>query len=764
VLFKEKMIRLKLSSKILLYFLIVSLLPLVVVSYLLVTSADNQLLSAVSERQQAVAVDLTDRVDNYLNDKIERLVYQAETYSAGNLTPTQINQNLAVLFNQDKDIQSLAILNVAGQDQVAFDKSGQVNTPENQSDSDAFKAVNFLSGKNYVSSVSYNSQHEPLITIAVPVLTSNYIDHLNDLSGASFGTYTNPSDIKGSIIANYNISDLWQSVLSTKIGKGGYAYVVDGLGNLVAHPNSEFLATHQKLSNVQAVKQFIDGDLSTSQTISETGQVVISTPRVVSSSGWAVIVEEPISSIYSGINSYIRLAATIGIIAIILSFLLSIFFRRQITEPIRKLSVGAKKLGAGEFDYLIKIKSKDELKDLADTFNKMGFSIKKLVSDLKVNNLNLQVEQTKLNNIIRSVSDGIIALNAKGEIVTINPPAAKLVNKKSTDLQGKIMTSVFSWEMDDKPFMPELKQPGLYHYSNLVISSGTTISYLDLMVSVIDSSDSDAAVIITIHDLTQSRELDFMKLDFVAIAAHELRTPVTVVRGYLDMLNPSVVNGLTINDIETLQKAIRGTNQLRDLINKLLNIAKIERGEMEIFIEKMDLVQMVRDNVNQHESAASQKEQRITFKANTNKHVYVPADPSSLTEVLNNLIGNAIKFTSEGGEIKVTLTAAQDMVKVEVTDNGPGVPNELRSKLFTKFYRAERSMISGARGTGLGLFISKTIIQLQQGEIGIEPDTGKGSTFYFTLPVYKAEKHDKLISKEKQPGRIRGWFKKRDSR
>jgi signal transduction histidine kinase len=299
-------------------------------------------------------------------------------------------------------------------------------------------------------------------------------------------------------------------------------------------------------------------------------------------------------------------------------------------------------------------------------------------------------------------------------------------------------------------------------YNDLELPRVDGISYLSLVVSVISHEDNDIAAIITINDQTQSRELDFMKLDFVAIAAHELRTPLTVVRGYLDLINPEAIKKLTLSGLENFQKAIEGTDQLRDLINKLLNIARIERGEMEIFIEKLNLSTLVKENVRQHNSTAVLKEQTLTFDPeNIDKSIYIPGDPASITEVLNNLIGNAIKYTGRGGKISVKMTTQGDQVKVEVIDNGPGVPEELRGRLFTKFYRAERSLIAGTRGTGLGLFISKTIIELQHGTIGIEPDIGHGSAFYFTLPIYEADKYDKLVTKEKPLGGINGWFKKR---
>lgn len=756
---KMKFPKLKISTKALLFFLIVSLLPLVIVSYVQVSSAHDQLLKAASTKQQIIASDLSEKVDNYLNGKISQIQFLAQISSDSTLQ-SQVGQDVAALLRQDTAISGLTVLGSNGMVKVAYTRDGQVKHVENpdQSGSDAYKAAYFLLGKPYVSTVSYDDKGAPFITIAIPY--GNTAQAPKDLNSKT-ERFGDPSDIRGVIVANYAIEDLWQSVLSTKIGNGGYAYVVDELGNLVAHPDRTYFSSHPKLSSVQAVNNFRNGNLATVPTKSENNVGVISTPRPLSRVGWAVVVEEPVASIYAQVNSYIRLSTTIGLAVIAFAVVIAIYFSRQLTEPIKKLSRSAHKLGAGELDQVVDIKTNDELEDLANTFNSMSRNIQNLVNDMRTKNLSLSSERTKLSRIIDSVNDGIMALNAKGEIVSINPPASELIGSLPADLLGKKIDDLYHFEQENKPFTPDLSVTGLNKYTDLTLTAGTNIAYVDLMVYVLEQQDSDVATIITIHDLTQSRELSFMKLDFVAIAAHELRTPLTVVRGYLDMLSTEAVKQLSIFNIESLQKAIVGTDQLRNLINKLLNIARIERGEMEIFIEKMNLTNMVIENVHQHQTPAAQRLQKLTCSIEADRPIYVPADPSSILEVLNNLIGNAIKYTPEKGDLSVRLFVDGDEARVEVSDNGPGIPEDLRNRLFTKFYRAERSLIAGTRGTGLGLFISKTIIELQGGKIGIKPDTGKGSTFYFTLPVYKAELHDKLIAKDKELGGVRGWFKKR---
>ena len=328
------MAKLKISTKILIYFLLVSLIPATITVYILVVSANTELLHAASSQQQQIADSLVYRVNSYLSNKVNNLVYLSELNSTNNSSSTEVGQQMAVALNQDPDMQRIAMVNSDGQDTAVFNRSGQDNNLENESSTDAFKAVNFLSGKPYVSSVTYNSDHAPIITIAVPILASNFSQHLNNLKSANFGSYSNYQSIQGSVIAVYNVSGLWNSVLSTKVGKEGYAYVVDGLGHLVAYPNTKFLSTHPTLTNVEAVKNFINGNLATKSTTSESGQHVISTPRNVSISGWGVIVEEPVNDIYATVYDYEILSTVIGLADLAFCILLSFYFTKQLLLPI----------------------------------------------------------------------------------------------------------------------------------------------------------------------------------------------------------------------------------------------------------------------------------------------------------------------------------------------------------------------------------------------------------------------------------------------
>ncbi len=756
------MAKFKLGQKVLLLLVVASLAPLLIVNFLLLNIAEGQFRQEANDRQRLTATKTADQVDNFLGSKVNILIFQSQTSAIRKFDVPDVSLNLAAMIKQDHNLRRVALVDKKGDEKVVVNRDGLVKQLTNVATTDSFKATTFLAGKEYIGPVSYDTQGQPHVEIAVPLIRFTEQQDLTHLSTAELSNYRTPDDIQGVLVADFDLSDLWQSVLSTRIGKSGYAYVVDDKGNLIAHPDNSFLVKHQNLANVHQVADFLKGIKDVHESISETSVPVLSTYEPITRTNWAVIVEEPTRDVFASITAFYRLGIGILLGAMLLAIGLSLFFRKRLLGPIRQLAAGARRLGRGEFTNKIPVQTHDELGELAETFNNMGQNIQGLVTNLQTKNLNLTVEQRKLASIIKSVSDGVIALNHKHEIVSINPPAAKLIGKQPKDLIGQALDSHFHWQHAGKPFELNFSQPGIYVYDELVLPQADQNAYVDLVLAVIDQPASDVAAIITVHNLTQSRELEVMKLDFVAIAAHELRTPLTVVRGYLNLINTEALNQLSIMNIENLQRAIVGTEQLSNLINNLLNVSRIERGEMSISLAKVDLATLANEIIEQQRVMATLKEQKLRYDG-PERGVYVPADKSAISEVINNLINNAMKYTQAGGVITVSLRPNGDVIQVEVSDNGPGIPKAAQERLFTKFYRVERSLTTGNRGTGLGLYICRTIVKLHHGEIGVTSTEDQGATFFFRLPIFNDIKNATLLTGTKEMVGAHGWIKKRST-
>lgn len=234
---------------------------------------------------------------------------------------------------------------------------------------------------------------------------------------------------------------------------------------------------------------------------------------------------------------------------------------------------------------------------------------------------------------------------------------------------------------------------------------------------------------------TRLKELDQLKDEFVSMASHELRTPMTAIKSYLWMTIYDKKTKFLPEVQEYLNRAYISTERLINLVSDMLNVSRIESGRYQLTPKKFDLVKLASEVYSELTPKAKEKEQKFNFEK-AEKEVMVEADPDKIHQVLLNLAGNALKFTPEKGEISIQVVLEKERVSVLVVDNGPGITRADQKKLFQKFSRLENSFSEVAQnsGTGLGLYISKQIIEMSGGKIWVNSEKGKGSTFGFTLP------------------------------
>ena len=281
-----------------------------------------------------------------------------------------------------------------------------------------------------------------------------------------------------------------------------------------------------------------------------------------------------------------------------------------------------------------------------------------------------------------------------------------------------------------------------------------------------EKGQAETRNIITIHDETRSRELEAMKVDFVSMAAHELRTPLAAISGYLELLRYRDKEHLGEESRQYVGQALSSTKELGDLINNLLDVTRIERGTLTLHMEEVDLAASVHQAVQDARFSAQAK--RISLSSSgEEKDCKVVGDAVALREITNNLLSNAIKYSPEGGDIHVTFAKQEGKYVVSVKDTGYGIPKSALPNLFTKFYRVHGGLDSGSTGTGLGLFISKSIAERHGGTISVQSEEGAGSTFTFIIPELTSERLEEV---EKQQSdnltvrRHRGWVTQNISR
>jgi two-component system phosphate regulon sensor histidine kinase PhoR/two-component system sensor histidine kinase VicK len=272
--------------------------------------------------------------------------------------------------------------------------------------------------------------------------------------------------------------------------------------------------------------------------------------------------------------------------------------------------------------------------------------------------------------------------------------------------------------------------------------------------------DSSTETVLTLIDRTGAYVVDEENLDFISFAAHELRGPITVIRGYLDVLEDELSDVLVNDQPELFHRLIVSSNRLSGYIDNILNTSRYDRRHLKMNLAE-DSVATIYDTISDDMKLRASAQNRLLTVSFPNDLPTIAADRASIGEVLGNLIDNAIKYSNEGGVIKVTAKVDGEFVDISVEDYGIGMPESVVSQLFQKFYRSHRSRETVA-GSGIGLYISKAIVESHGGKISVRSEDGRGSTFTVSLPIY-ATVADKLkASDNSNEGLIsegNGWIK-----
>jgi signal transduction histidine kinase len=332
-----------------------------------------------------------------------------------------------------------------------------------------------------------------------------------------------------------------------------------------------------------------------------------------------------------------------------------------------------------------------------------------------------------------NTSAGFMILNAQQEVLYANPHAPT-----HTDPTGKIIIDLI---FDDKPdlaaWLKDCEENAVHaehtwqRVANKITGEEDRKIY-DIVASY--QKGSEAEVVVTLFDRTGDYQPEDDDLDFIAFAAHELRGPITVIRGYLDVLSDELGDTLDDDQVELLKRLVVSANRLSSYVNNILNASRYDRRHLKVHLRE-DSIASIYDTVSDDMQLRAVSQNRMLAVEIPDTLPKIAADRASISEVLSNLIDNAIKYSNEGGLVHVTAKAEGDYVKVSVEDHGIGMPGNVISNLFHKFYRSHRSRETVA-GTGIGLYISKAIVESHGGKIEVRSAEGDGSTFEFSLPIY----------------------------
>lgn len=753
------MIMLGIRAKILLLIMAATLPPLLTLNIYWTNSERGVLKRETATRQALITQNDATSVNDFLNDKVRNLIIHSQSPSLlqQSSNSSRASLELGTLLYQDKDLTRVSLVDQNGQEQIALTNDLKASPLKNVQSSDAFKVVNYFAGNQYISPVTTGADGHPSITIAVPILNFTTPQDLGSLSTAESGVVRKPQDIKGALIAQVSLNGLWTSVLgssgsTSQNGNGnGYAYIVDDKGAVIAHPEDALANSHKDLSSVPIVSLF-KANLDTSATTrqltgdSEKGVKVAATYQTVPSTKWAVIFQEPISSIYQNVNRVSQISLFLVIVVIIVMAVLSFGLSQYITIPILRIAGVAEQIGRGIIGERIAISRSDEIGRLGASINVMGDNLQTFIT-------RIETQRHQLEVILNSTTDGILAMDAHGFITVANKAVGTLCGLTADTIVGKKITELLPWQQNAKPFHIDYLAPGTRAYDGVEYVSPSNVMHTIDVIVVRTASQT----IVTLHDITKSRELEDMKVDFVSMAAHELRTPLSRIRGYLELATTQTNN--TQEQVHAfIAKAHHSAIELSTLISNLLDVSRIERGNLMLTMDRIDIAAMLSHSVRNFLYAAETKSIALTYTG-PDKGRDIIADHIAFREVIDNLIDNALKYTPQGGKVNVSLTQEGKSYVINVEDTGKGIPANALPYLFTKFYRVHGGLESGSGGTGLGLFITRSIIERHNGAIAVKSEEGRGSIFSVTIPVFDEAAFESIRTAKgvENVNKRRGW-------
>ncbi len=667
---------------------------------------------------------------------------------------------------------------------VALDR---MDSGQDYSDAPEFKGAR--AGGTYYGPIFFRNESEPHMKLAVALAEPR----------------------AGVTVVEMDLTAIWDVVSQIQVGGAGYAYVVDSDGRLIAHPDISMVLQKRDLSQMSQVKRA--RSLASSAEPAEArlavtkglqGRDVLAVHAALAPLGWIVFIERPLEEAMAPLRSKLARSAIVLLLGLGLSVLATILMARRMVAPIRQLQEGAARVGRGELDHRIDIRTGDELEALAGEFNRTAAQLHDSQRNLEQKVEQRTADLTRSVAELRALGDVVQTVNSSLDLqqvlVTIVTHAVQLSRaKQGTIYEYDEITGVFepsanfgaSQAMIDAlresrirlgdtivgrcaesraPVqLPDMEKDTGARLRDLHLREGIrsvlSVPLLredsvmgalvvrraaagDFPQAVVDLLQTFAAQsVLAIQNARLFREIrekseelavaSQHKSQFLANMSHELRTPLNAIIGVTEMLQEDARDLKRDDEIEPLGRVMRAGRHLLALINDILDLSKVEAGKMELHLESFPVAPLIEDVVKTIQPLAGTNGNELVVKCPADVGS-MSADQTRVRQALLNLCNNANKFTERGKvtvSVRRTAEADNEWITMAVTDTGIGMTPEQMSRLFQDFVQADAATTRKYGGTGLGLAISRRFCQIMGGDITVESEAGRGSTFTIRLPA-----------------------------
>jgi len=756
----------------------------------------------MSQRAHENVANISTQTATYLRSYLDSKISLAKVESNGSLfvdlltgEATASEYQMAKKWMEtvmltDDDVSELWLLNNAGKMMVATNPS--LESLYLTSD------PNFVNGKKglWVGDVIRDELTGKIFwTIAFPVVDQNQVNTLGVLV-----TKLKIEPLESFLRSQGGLGETGESFLVTSdkklLSKSLFLDSDSVLKTVIDTENVRRCFDESEIEKVESGADYddvlaADGKDSTRTYVDYRGVSVLGTHAYIPQTKWCLVTKLNQAEVWDPIvKTRLVILAIVGMG--FLSFgVAGVILSKKITKPIEELQAAVDVVKAGNFDQKVGTASPDEVGKLSRSFDEMVQSVKKyrqeasskldeqtkeitsknlkmseqqkallnVLEDVENEKWRVAGEKEKMDAILGSIGDAVFVVNNDLTLGLINQVALSLSMWKGEAAIGINYRQVLKFVSKDNPqaendqfndeFIEKVLKSGeqaeMSADTLLLRPDGSTIPVADSAAPLRDKEGRVVGCVVVFRDVTKAKEIDRMKDEFLSVASHELRTPMTAVKGYLSMLLEGDYGEVHKEWVEPIQTVMHSTERLINLVNDLLSVSRMQAGRIKFAMSDFGIAEVVEQEIAELKTIATDK--GLTLEAHDLPRVSVYADQDKIRQIINNLVGNAMKFTEKGG-IVISGTTEGDLFKLFVKDSGMGMAPDFQNKLFGRFVQESTSVKGRPAGTGLGLYISQQLSRQMGGDVWlVDSKDGEGSTFGFSIPISGTGLADQVANK-----------------
>lgn len=735
------------SKKFFLTLFIISIVPLLVAGFIIFQEVQKEVTSAIYNELDAVAGIQEHRINEKIATYLQNLyVISKDPYLQSSIKRYIDTDTIGVYEDINKRLFEIIISNTLIENVAIYGSDGNLVLKTE----DFFKEN--ISNTRYFNAAKSHNYFDDLVTDENNLIKVRTAGPLYDHLGDFVGVVEVISDGSPLIAVTQDYAGLGNTgeILLAKRNNAGDAVFLTPLRfDVGAALQGAIPRERDDIPVIPAV--YGHEGLLTADFVDYRGEPVFAASRFIESMEWGVVVKinkkEALASMKMLTQNYIVML----LIAILIIAIASFFFTQTITGQIKNLTLFAQNLKAGNFSMRTGVKANDEIGFLADTFNDMANKLeglyKNLEDQVRDRTSQLESEKNKLKESKENLSEAEKIGHMGSFVYDIEKDKVEFSNQSYWlhELEPNTKQIISAQDFIDsipedsrKQVMKELKkaikkQDHSFEYE--IIKKDGLKRYIKVISKKkINPYTKKEELKGVFQDITKQKKVEIAKSDFVSLASHQLRTPLTAINWYSELLSQKT-GRLRKDQKKYIEQIIESGQRMSRLVNDLLNISRIETGRLSVDIKEIDLEKMVKEIVNEVEPLAQKHECEIIIKNKIKKPI-LKTDEILTQQVINNLVTNAVKYSRDEAKcyVEIELVEEKNRYVVSVADSGIGIPKSEQENIFTKFYRSTNARLTETDGTGLGLYTAKMLSAMLGGEIWFKSKNGSGTTFYYAIP------------------------------